>query len=673
MGSPPLTMLRDHSAPLLLVSFRRIFAMLLLSSVLILLNLYSYLLFHTLIELFSVSVAIMMFVVVWHTYGFSGNRFLMYLGCGYFWIALLDLLHILTYKGMTVFPAVTGANTATQFWLAARSMEAFVLFSSSLFLTHPLKPTCAMPGLAGFTATALLSILFGCFPDAYLEGSGLTPFKVYSEYLIIFFIILSGVFMHFQRALLPPRLYRMILAAIALTVCAELAFTLYISIYDFSVLIGHLCKLFSFWLLYEAIIYTTLRKPFAVMARNSSTYNAVPLSTILLDRNGILRQVNKAACRESGLPEADLLGSRCHPLFHPAALREDECPLCRAVQTGEEVQPVELEIDRDRGWREFTLSPVGTSDRVTGMVQVSTNITRRKQAEEELQVTLHSLEETVARRTRDLHSKVEALEQSLEHLVASEKMASLGRLVAGFAHEINTPLGTAVGGASQLQDTADEISRMLLSEEVEEEQIEDAVSALTDASRLTLDNLHRAAELVQRFRRASIDQASDEMQYFQASELIWDVLSGLRSRLKETRIRVTVDCPDTLHIISIPGIIEQVLLNLVQNSLFHGFDNGAEEGEIRITCRGMKRSFHLEYEDTGRGMSKDVLERLFEPFFTTKRGSGGSGLGMYTCYNLVLRQHGMLVCESEPGKGVWFSMDLPTGSLTDLDRTPVRG
>ncbi|MCI5146508.1 MAG: PAS domain S-box protein, partial [Candidatus Electrothrix sp. AR3] len=445
------------------------------SLVLVFVSNYSYLLFHTLIELFAITVAVIMFVVAWHTYRFSRNHFLMYLGCGYLWVALLDLFHTLIYKGMTVFPLVSSSNSSTQVWVATRYLEALLLLTSPIFLRRALNRNFVMFSLAGVSAAIVLTIMGDWFPDAYQEGVGLTFFKVCSEYVIIFIMVCAVLFIYYQKALLDPHIYYIMLTGITINILAELAFTFYVSVYDFSNLMGHICKLFAFWFIYEAIIRTTLHEPFTIMARGSNTYNAVPQPTVLLERDGILRQVNESACRESGLSEAELLGQHCHTLFHPSSLDREHCPLCCALQNGEELPPIELELDKERGWRQFTLSRIGGEGSANGMVQVSSNITQLKSAEAELQKTLHSLDETVAQRTQELHAKVAELEQTRNQLVASEKMASLGRLVIGFAHEINTPIGIAVGAASQLQDTAGEIKRMLAAEEVDEVELEEVL------------------------------------------------------------------------------------------------------------------------------------------------------------------------------------------------------
>lgn len=641
-----------------------------LSIILFFTSRYSYLLFHSLVELFSIIVAVMMFVVAWHTYNFSRNHFLMYLGCGYFWVGLLSLFHTLMYKGMNVFPGVVGANHATQFWIAGRYLEALLLITAPFFLTYSLNRSYAMLVLALISFTLITLILGSRFPVAYLEGTGLTTFKIYSEYFIIIIIIGAGLLLQQRRALLSPRIYRIMMIGIALTVGVDLTFTFYTDVYGISNLVGHFLQLYSFWLIYEAIIRTTLHEPFAVMARDSSTYNAVPQATVLLDQEGRLRQVNKAACQETGLSETEMIGKDCHTLFHSVYLSRESCFLCQALRAGEELPYTELKLDNMRGWRKFTLSRVATGGRGDGMVQVSTDITQQKQVEAELEATLYDLDRKVAQRTQELHAKVMELEQTRDHLVANEKMASLGRLVAGFAHEINTPIGIAVGAASQLQEAANEVNRMLTAEEVDEEDLEEALKIITEGTGLTLTNLRRAADLVQRFKRSSIDRASEELRHFWVRELIEDVLTSLHKLLEQAQVTVHVHCPEELRIISVPGIIEQVLVNLIHNSLVHGFDNGAQAGEIHISCSTLD-NFHLEYRDNGKGMSAETLEHLFEPFYTTTRGSGkrsGAGLGMYISYNLVHRHHGTLYCESQPGQGVWFALDIPVGTMADLEQ-----
>ncbi|EDN70104.1 periplasmic sensor signal transduction histidine kinase [Beggiatoa sp. PS] len=242
----------------------------------------------------------------------------------------------------------------------------------------------------------------------------------------------------------------------------------------------------------------------------------------------------------------------------------------------------------------------------------------------------------------------------------SEKMASLGRLVAGFAHELNTPIGVAVGSASALQDNVQCINQLLEQEEVDEEELVDTLENVNEAAKLTLSNLKRAANLVKSFKRTAVDQTSDQIRRFEVKALIEDVINMLQNRFKRTAIQIQIDCPDNLTIKSMPGALEQILTNLLMNSLIHGFDDGKNTGHINIKVQLEENNLYIEYSDTGKGIASENVEKIFEPFFTTYRAHGGSGLGMYICYNLIVTQlNGTMTCDSSPGKGVMFKIDFP--------------
>jgi signal transduction histidine kinase len=254
----------------------------------------------------------------------------------------------------------------------------------------------------------------------------------------------------------------------------------------------------------------------------------------------------------------------------------------------------------------------------------------------------------------------EQLIKTRNELVQSEKMASLGRLVAGFAHELNTPIGVAVGSASALQDNVNCINQLLEQEEVDEEELLANLETVKEAARLTLSNLKRAANLVKSFKRTAVDQTSDQIRRFEVKALIEDVINMLQNRFKRTAIQIQLDCPTDLVIKSMPGAIEQILTNLLMNSLIHGFDDGKNAGNINIKVQFEENNLHLEYSDTGKGIVPENLEKIFVPFFTTYRAQGGSGLGMYICYNLIITQlNGTITCESTPDKGVVFRIDYP--------------
>lgn len=268
--------------------------------------------------------------------------------------------------------------------------------------------------------------------------------------------------------------------------------------------------------------------------------------------------------------------------------------------------------------------------------------------------------EQLRRRWLELSNKISEVETARNELIQSEKLASLGRMVAGFAHEINTPIGVAVGAITNSEHTLAQIDRLLTSDEVSEEELRAALDTLKQGDELAMSNLRRAASLVQSFKRTSIDQASDHERVYALSELIDDVLHALQNQLKRLPVTVTVNCPKGLKIDGVPGLLEQLLTNLLMNSIIHGFDHGARSGEILIDASVKGELLVIGYADTGAGMSQEALDRLFEPFFTTRRGQGGSGLGMYICYNIVtVNLGGRLSCESKLDEGVKFVIEFP--------------
>jgi signal transduction histidine kinase len=279
----------------------------------------------------------------------------------------------------------------------------------------------------------------------------------------------------------------------------------------------------------------------------------------------------------------------------------------------------------------------------------------------DLTVKLNAKVDELTQTQQNLVQKIDELNQTRQELIHSEKMASLGRLVAGFAHELNTPIGVAVSSASTLQKNVLSINQLVEEqEEVDEEDLLDVLETVNESATLTLSNLKRAANLVKSFKRTAVHQSSEQVTHFKVKALIEDVINMLQNRFKRMAIQVQVDCPEDLAIKSLPGALEQILTNLIMNSLIHGFNQGQQAGSINIKVQLDGEDLHLEYSDTGKGIASENLSKIFEPFFTTHRAHGGSGLGLYICYNLITTQlQGTITCESTVGNGVVFKIDYP--------------
>ena len=230
-------------------------------------RIYSYLLFHSIAEFFSIVVACGIFMFAYNSKKISVNNYLLFIGIAYLFIGILDMGHLLTYKGMGVVKG-DGANLPTQLWIAARYTESISLLIAPFFLERKMNSK-AIFSIYFFTTTVLMaSIFWNIFPICFIEGSGLTPFKRLSEYLISLILVGSIVFMSFHRPKFNKHIFRLLVISIILTIGAELTFTLYVSVYGFSNLVGHYLKIISFYLIYKAIIEAGLKKPYSLLFKN---------------------------------------------------------------------------------------------------------------------------------------------------------------------------------------------------------------------------------------------------------------------------------------------------------------------------------------------------------------------------------------------------------------------
>ncbi len=318
-------------------------------------------------------------------------------------------------------------------------------------------------------------------------------------------------------------------------------------------------------------------------------------------------------------------------------------------------------IEENRLYREHLEDEVGK--RTSELKQ---EIIERKKAQEELGRLNEELEERVALRTGELRTANQSLSASLEdlksaqnQLVQAEKMASLGGLVAGVAHEINTPIGIAVTAVSFLDEKTRNLERDHVSGQMTKSGFEGYLNLAGESISSILLNLNRAAELIQSFKQVAVDQTTGEKRDFNLSAYIGEVLISLKPKYKRTGHQVEVRCPEDLVIRSSPGAFMQIITNLVENSLLHGFE-GIEKGLISINIEKADQRLVFEYADNGNGMDEERRSKVFEPFFTSRRGRGGTGLGMHIVYNLVAQTlGGDIRCESSPGQGVKFIITMP--------------
>ncbi len=288
-------------------------------------------------------------------------------------------------------------------------------------------------------------------------------------------------------------------------------------------------------------------------------------------------------------------------------------------------------------------------------------IGNREQALQEARAELEVRVSETDKANAELKTTLERLRHTQEQLVQTEKMASLGGLVAGIAHEINTPIGVGVTAASTLMTKTASVSEDYDAKSLTDSGLRRYIELASQSAQIILSNLNRASELIQSFKQVAVDQSSSERRRFQVKPYLHEIMLSLRPNLKKTPLHVEIECDDRLEINSYPGALAQIITNLVMNSLIHAYEPN-QEGTIRITVEQRGNKVHLRYSDDGKGMPPDHVTRVFDPFFTTKRGTGGSGLGMHIVFNLVNQQlGGTVTLQSEVGKGTQVDLVIPAG------------
>jgi signal transduction histidine kinase/CHASE3 domain sensor protein len=260
---------------------------------------------------------------------------------------------------------------------------------------------------------------------------------------------------------------------------------------------------------------------------------------------------------------------------------------------------------------------------------------------------------------QELSQALENLKATQSQLVEAEKMAALGGLVAGVAHEINTPVGVGVTAASLLEDKTATFRSLFQNGQMKRSDLEKYLDTASQSSRMILKNLQRAAELIHSFKQVAVDQSSEERRPFVVRAYLEEILLSLHPKLKRTQLTLETRGDENLTLDSYPGAFAQIVTNLVMNSLIHAYEPN-QSGKLIFDLKQKDGSFIFEYADDGRGISKENLSKIFDPFFTTKRGQGGSGLGLHIIYNLVTQKLGGTIrCESEVGRGTRFMIELP--------------
>jgi len=300
------------------------------------------------------------------------------------------------------------------------------------------------------------------------------------------------------------------------------------------------------------------------------------------------------------------------------------------------------------------------------LIKLSVAITDKDNIEIQILELNKGLEKTIELRTLDLQTSNEKLTSSLAKikatsklLIESEKMASLGALVSGVAHEVNTPLGISVTLASLIHDKINYLLEHIEAGTIKRSTLVKLSEDIKESSILLLSNTNRAADLITRFKEIAVDQNCDDLREIQIGKYLEQVIETLKPKFKHTSISISLKIPSTEPTInSYAGALSQIMTNLVMNSYKHAFHEGQDSGEIIINIEHKNDQCFTTFKDNGKGMTREVANHIFEPFFTTTRG-GGSGLGMSIVYNLIVHKlKGTIEFTTQESQGTFFNIVL---------------
>ncbi|MEG0009730.1 MAG: ATP-binding protein [Aeromonas sp.] len=400
---------------------------------------------------------------------------------------------------------------------------------------------------------------------------------------------------------------------------------------------------------------------------SATLINSANMVICCMEPDLTIASINPAAIMLTGYHHQELLQHNWLDLF---VSQEHRQALATTLAEQGSIEDREIVMHDQQGNElvlQWTFAPFYEGPTLKYLIGFGYDITRLKKVEREITLFNEQLESKVAERTRSLREAndqlgkaYDDLKQAQQTLVESEKMASLGSLVAGVAHEINTPIGISVTASSYLQERVADFKQHIEAKQLSRSYLNEFTVNLDESMQLLQGNLRRASELIASFKQVAVDQSSEARYNFSLADNLHQVVVSLGHKLKKAQCEVDIQCDPKLTLYSFPGSFTQIYSNLILNSINHGFDGWDRPKKISIKVAQQGDELIIDYSDNGRGIPPEILPRIFDPFVTTKRGHGGSGLGTHIIYNLVVQLlRGRINCASEPGQGAQFHISLP--------------
>lgn len=620
----------------------------------------NYLLFHAIVECFSIIVACGIFMIAWNSRRFQENGFFLCLGVASLCVAGVDFLHTLSYKNMGVFPDA-GANLPTQLWIVGRYLEAAGLVLAPFFVAR--RPS-AGPLLGGFLVlgTALVATVFrGLFPDCYRSPEGLTAFKVGSEYLVCLLLAGSLALVRRRRKAFDPDSLRLLGLAVCALIAAELSFTLYTDVFGFFNMAGHLFKVLGFYFIYRGVVEAGLSRPFDLLfrelkqseARYRGLYENTPVMLHSIDLEGRLVSVSQYWLTHLGYRRQEVLGRKyCLYLDEESRRRAEETVLPGFFRTGS-CRDVPYRVLKKNGEAiDVLLSAIAERDERGDIVRslaVMVDVTERKRNQEEIELLndeLLSRAEALEEVNTELEAANEQLAQSNIELESSnDRLETANRDLEAFnysvSHDLRGPI-TAISGQCQivLQIFADKVDA----------EVKDFIQGIHDQT-LRMNNL--ITTLLEFARLGKVPLRRQRVDLGSMARSI-----AMELALRDPQRIVQFDIADGMEAEADPALLQILLENLLGNAWKYSLN--MTEASIRVGRLEEKGRAVFFIRDNGVGFDPAQADELFNPFkrLNPPAGVEGFGIGLATVKRIVERHGGEIRAQGEPGKGATFFIAL---------------
>ncbi|MEG0773996.1 MASE3 domain-containing protein [Clostridium sp.] len=596
----------------------------------------NYLLFHGIIEILCVLVALMIFTIVANTNGFYKNASISIVGVSFGVVAMIDGLHTLAYKGMGVFVGY-GPDLPTQMWIISRYINSISIFLALMLFTKKIKYKNVLIGYGLVCIFLFITIFkFDIFPSCFVEGIGLTPFKIYSEYVICAIYLLNMFILYKNKSQTNATTLKYLQAYLIFSIIAELCFTLYIDVYGLSNVIGHHFKLLAFYCIYKSLVEVNIKAPYTALQQSEYRYrmffetspNGILLyckDKILLTNPCFLKMFNYSI-------DSEVIGKSILKFIHPDEIGRLKV-LNEALRSQEVVEGYEIKFLKADGteiYVELSIMPYNYEMDECAFIMIK-DITAQKLSER--------------------------LKEEVEQKIQFNNLQR--DFFTNLSHELKTPINLIF---STVQ---------LMESKIKNDIINIKEMGFNKHSHVLKQNCYRMLKLISNLIDITkIDTGFLKLNLENADiiSIVEDITLSTAEYIESKGISLVFDTDIEERVMATDAnMIERIILNLLSNAIKFT-DNG---GEITVGIMDKETSIIISVKDTGVGIPKEKLDAIFGRFNqveqTLSRNASGSGIGLALVHSLVKMHGGIIFAVSEPGKGSEFIIELPVRLVAQED------